>query len=205
MANTRYRGDNEASRIPEDDNQGSRRNGDGGDSLKSQITRTSQSTVQDIQPLTDDTKPSVGGFSIESKESLSSTQLSLFENVQKPEYKEKSYSISNYHFSETHHLYDGGPKTKFQNNVTAIRLLKELQEQERLATTEEQVTLAKFVGWGGLANALTPGKSGWETQYEEIKELLTEEEFQAAQESTLKDVYYTHLSDHETTEHLGCR
>lgn len=190
VANTRYRGDNEASRIPEDDNQGSRRNGDGGDSLKSQITRTSQSPVQDIQPLTDDTKPSVGGFSIESKESLSSTQLSLFENVQKPEYKEKSYSISNYHFSETHHLYDGGPKTKFQNNVTAIRLLKELQEQERLATTEEQVILAKFVGWGGLANALTPGKSGWETQYEEIKELLTEEEFQAAQESTLT-AYYT--------------
>jgi N12 class adenine-specific DNA methylase len=96
----------------------------------------------------------------------------------------------NYHYSEEHHLYDGGPKTKFQNNVAAIRLLKELEEQGRKATAEEQVILAKYVGWGGLANALTPGKSGWESQYEEIRQLLTEEEFQAAQESTLT-AYYT--------------
>ncbi len=96
----------------------------------------------------------------------------------------------NYHYSEEHHLYDGGPKTKFQNNVAAIRLLKELEKQGRKATAEEQVILAKYVGWGGLANALTPGKSGWESQYEEIRQLLTEEEFQAAQESTLT-AYYT--------------
>ena len=96
----------------------------------------------------------------------------------------------NYHFSEDHHLYDGGAKTKCQNNITAIRLWKELQSQNRMATEEEQITLAKFVGWGGLANALTPGKGGWETQYQEIKDLLTDEEFQAAQENTLT-AYYT--------------
>ncbi len=96
----------------------------------------------------------------------------------------------NYHFSEEHHLYDGGSKTKFQNNISAIRLLKELQKQGRMATAEEQIILARFVGWGGLAAALTPGKSGWETQYDEIKSLLTEEEFLAAQESTLT-AYYT--------------
>ena len=96
----------------------------------------------------------------------------------------------NYRYKEEHHLYDGGPKTKFQNNMAAIRLLKELEEQGRKATAEEQVILAKYVGWGGLANALTPGKSGWEPQYEEIRQLLTEEEFQAAQESTLT-AYYT--------------
>ena len=59
-----------------------------------------------------------------------------------------------------------------------------------MATAEEQTTLAKFVGWGGLANALTPGRLGWESQYGEIKNLLTEEEFAAAQESTLT-AYYT--------------
>ena len=99
-------------------------------------------------------------------------------------------STQNYHFSETHHLYDGGPKTKCQNNIAAIRLLKELQEQSRMATAEEQVTLAKFIGWGGLADALTPNKRGWETQYGEIKSLLTEGEFAAAQESTMT-AYYT--------------
>ena len=99
-------------------------------------------------------------------------------------------NTQNYRFFESHHLYDGGPKTKCQNNIAAIRLLKELQAQSRMATAEEQITLAKFVGWGGLADALTPNKLGWENQYEEIKSLLTEEEFAAAQESTLT-AYYT--------------
>lgn len=57
----------------------------------------------------------------------------------------------NYHYSEEHHLYDGGAKTKCKNNIAAIRLLKELQTQGRMATAEEQITLARFVGWGGLA------------------------------------------------------
>lgn len=99
----------------------------------------------------------------------------------------------NYHFSEEHHLYNGGAKTKCKNNIAAIRLLKELQAQERMANAEEQITLARFVGWGGLANALTPGKSGWESEYAELKSLLTEEEFQSAQESTLT-AYYTEQS-----------
>lgn len=102
----------------------------------------------------------------------------------------------NYHYSQEHNLYDGGAKTKCRNNIAAIRLLKELQAQRNemgkvgMATAEEQVTLARFVGWGGLANALTPGKPGWESEYEEIKSLLTEEEFQSAQESTIT-AYYT--------------
>lgn len=99
----------------------------------------------------------------------------------------------NYRYSEEHHLYDGGPKTKCKNNISAIRLLKEMQSQGRKATNEEQITLAKFVGWGGLANALTPNKSGWEKEFEEIRNLLTAEEFQAAQKSTTT-AYYTEQS-----------
>lgn len=99
-------------------------------------------------------------------------------------------NVHNYHFSEEHHLYDGGAKTKCRNNISAIHLLKELQMQGRSANEEEQITLAKFVGWGGLANALTPEKSGWEREYEEIKSLLTEEEFLSAQQSTTT-AYYT--------------
>ena len=96
----------------------------------------------------------------------------------------------NYHFLPEHHLYDGGPKAKFRNNVEAIRLLKSLQEEKRMATREEQLVLAKFVGWGGLANALTPEKEGWEKEYEEIESLLSEEEMQSASASTLTS-YYT--------------
>ena len=74
--------------------------------------------------------------------------------------------------------------------MEAIRLLKQLQQENHIATTEEQIALARFVGWGGLANALTPGKEGWEKEYDEISELLTEEEMQSASASTLTS-YYT--------------
>lgn len=121
------------------------------------------------------------------------SDLALQTEQENREHDHIQKKASRYHFSEEHHLYDGGAKTKCQNNITAIRLLKELQSQGRMATAEEQKILAKFVGWGGLAHALTPGKSGWETQYEEIKCLLTEKEFQAAQESTLT-AYYTEQS-----------
>ncbi|MGL5437156.1 MAG: SNF2-related protein [Lachnospiraceae bacterium] len=104
--------------------------------------------------------------------------------------EESGISYPNYRFSEEHHLYEGGAKTKCRNNIAAIRLLKELQEQGRNANEEEQIILARFVGWGGLANALTPGKSGWESEYEEIRSLLTEEEFLSAQQSTIT-AYYT--------------
>lgn len=97
---------------------------------------------------------------------------------------------SNYVYSDDHHLYDGGPKEKCGNNIAAIRLMKQLEEENRHATKEEQLILAKYVGWGGLANALTPGKSGWERQYDMLKQLLTDEEMQSAAESTLT-AYYT--------------
>ena len=46
-----------------------------------------------------------------------------------------------------------------------------------MASAEEQIILARFTGWGGLANALTPGKEGWEKEYDEITELLTDSAF----------------------------
>ncbi len=139
--------------------------------------------------------------SIESTGKESETFQAIAQTAQKKEAHDRVITEAlerrgndcNYRYLEEHHLYDGGPKTKFRNNVAAIRLLQTLQEQDRRATAEEQITLAKYVGWGGLAGALTPGKSGWEKEYEEIKSLLTETEFQAAQESTLT-AYYTEQS-----------
>ena len=158
---------------------------------------------EDSSAMTVETIQSIG-FVPEQKEALqAAVQTKQVNEVYEPAGIENDIGNmtedSNYHFSEEHHLYDGGPKTKFQNNVTAIRLLKELQVREKdadnryLATAEEQIILAKFVGWGGLANALTPEKAGWEAQYEEIKNLMTEEEFQSAQESTMT-AYYTEQS-----------
>lgn len=83
----------------------------------------------------------------------------------------------------------GGPKARFRNNVEAIRLLKRLEEEHRLANSEEQAILAKYVGWGGLADAFDSRKSDWASEYAELKELLTEEEYNSARENTLTAFY----------------
>ena len=77
------------------------------------------------------------------------------------------------------------PSQRYANNVAAIRLLKQLEAENRPATPEEQEVLAKYVGWGGLADCFDPKHS----RYEELKGLLSETEYAAARESTLTAFY----------------
>ena len=77
------------------------------------------------------------------------------------------------------------PSQRYANNVAAIRLLKQLEAENRPATPEEQEVLAKYVGWGGLADCFDPKHS----RYEELKSLLSETEYAAARESTLTAFY----------------
>ena len=79
----------------------------------------------------------------------------------------------------------GTPGERFNNNVRAIRLLKRLEAEDRLATPEEQEVLARYVGWGGLADCFDERHS----KYAELKALLTEDEYAAARESTLTAFY----------------
>ena len=88
------------------------------------------------------------------------------------------------------HLGEGGPKTKFQANVNAIRLLKELEAAGQQASPEQQEILSRYVGWGGLADAFDPEKPAWASEYAQLKELLTPEEYAAARSSTL-NAHYT--------------
>ena len=83
----------------------------------------------------------------------------------------------------------GGAKEKFRNNMSAIRLLHDLQIENRLATPEEQETLAKYVGWGGLSMAFDSNNAAWENEYKELKAALSDEEYHAAMESTLTAFY----------------
>lgn len=87
------------------------------------------------------------------------------------------------------HLGAGTPKERYRNNIAAIRLLFSLEEEGRLATKEEQDILAKYVGWGGLSEAFDESKSNWSNEYHELKSLLSEEEYNAARESTLTAFY----------------
>ena len=83
----------------------------------------------------------------------------------------------------------GGAKEKFQNNMAAIRLLHDLQIENRLATPEEQETLSKYVGWGGLSMAFDTNNAAWANEYKELKSVLSDEEYHAAMESTLTAFY----------------
>ena len=83
----------------------------------------------------------------------------------------------------------GTPKERYRNNINAIKVLKQCEEENRYATPEEQEILSKYVGWGGLASAFDKNSSDWGNEYNELKELLNEEEYKKAKETTLTAFY----------------
>ena len=92
----------------------------------------------------------------------------------------------NYHITDKE-IGAGTPRERYKNNVEAIKTLKKIESENRLATKEEQEILSKYVGWGGLADAFDESK--WTNEYKELKELLTEEEYNNAKESVLTAFY----------------
>ena len=74
--------------------------------------------------------------------------------------------------------------------MAAVNLLHELQLENRLATPEEQETLAKYVGWGGLSMAFDENNAVWAEEFKELYASLSPEEYRAAKESTPDGVLY---------------
>lgn len=83
-----------------------------------------------------------------------------------------------------------GLKTKYKNNVEAIKTLKVIEKENRIATLAEQKILAKYVGWGGMPQAFDKNATGWLGEYEELKSLLSEDEYRSARAST-PNAHYT--------------
>lgn len=128
-------------------------------------------------------------------------------------------------------IFEKNDLNRVRNNVAAIKLVNKLRADNAQATPDEQATLAKFVGWGGLSEILSRdydkaeafekegnlvranqyinytkyGKEGYEL-YKEIKTLLTPEELANARESTLT-AFYTPIQmvrlQHEALRKLG--
>lgn len=84
------------------------------------------------------------------------------------------------------------PKEKFRQNIQAIQTLKQIESENRNATEEEQDILSRYVGWGGLADAFDSSKEDWKTEYEQLRSLLDDSEYDAARQSTLT-AFYTPL------------
>ena len=88
------------------------------------------------------------------------------------------------------HLGEGGAKAKCRANIEAIQLLKYLERNGFQASPEQQDKLSGYVGWGGIPEVFDENKSEWKREFEELKSLLTPEEYEAARGSTL-NAHYT--------------
>ena len=75
------------------------------------------------------------------------------------------------------------------DNIKAIKLLKQIESENRFATPEEQEILAKYSGWGGLSKVFDTRAGYWQVQQIEARENLTEEELADAQASVLNSFY----------------
>jgi len=98
-------------------------------------------------------------------------------------------AAENFHITDDH-LGEGGAKVKYGYNIAAIRTLKAIEAEGRTATPEEQETLSRYVGWGGIPQAFDPDNTSWSKEYAELKEVLTDEEYEMARASTL-NAHYT--------------
>ncbi|PHV10978.1 hypothetical protein, partial [Chitinimonas sp. BJB300] len=102
--------------------------------------------------------------------------------------------LGNFRITDEVKLGKGGEAEKFRDNLAAIRVVRALEQERRRATSDEQRTLARYVGWGGLANAFADPdgnfKAGWEQKGTELAELLTKDELAAARSST-RNAHYT--------------
>ena len=84
---------------------------------------------------------------------------------------------------------EAGKKERFRRNIMAIQLLKTCENENRLATAEEQKILSQYAGFGGIPEAFDESNDAWRTEYLELSTVLTPEEYTAARESTLTAFY----------------
>lgn len=129
---------------------------------------------------------------IESVEDKSNKEAIVLEEVKTNEEKKikVEHKPINYKYNPEDEIGAGGLKTKFRNNVKAIKTLKVIEGENRLATGDEQKILAKYVGWGGMPQAFDINSGAWNSEYAELKALLTPEEYSSARAST-PNAHYT--------------
>lgn len=107
----------------------------------------------------------------------------------KTEHREKAEPI-NYKYNPEDATGVGGLKTKYRNNIEVIKTLKVIEDENRVAASDEQSILAKYVGWGGIPQAFDSSAAGWNNECAELKALLTPEEYASARAST-PNAHYT--------------
>ena len=141
--------------------------------------------IAQLQPINDEAKKAV-------------TEAEPLELVwEKKKTKAQSYDIHqeipmadrvNFNLTE-HPVEEVSKKERFRRNLMAIQLLKKCESENRFATSDEQLILSKYVGWGGIPEAFDSDNSSWATEYLELKTVLDADEYDSAKESTLTAFY----------------
>ena len=116
--------------------------------------------------------------------------------------KTEQPSVHNFRITDDH-LGEGGAKTKYAFNIAAIQTLKQIEAEERQATPQEQEILSGYVGWGGIPQAYDGNNAQWSEEYQQLKSLLTDEEYAAARGSTLNAHYTSPMVIRAMYEALG--
>lgn len=117
---------------------------------------------------------------------IESGEITPIESIDEPT-KESNTDLTKIGFEQSEL---GGAKQRFKNNIEAIKLVNRLINLKKEATADEKKVLAKYVGWGGLAQAFDERNVAWKNEYEELKDVLNDEEYAAAKGSVL-NAHYT--------------
>ncbi|SFQ08943.1 Adenine-specific DNA methylase, N12 class [Lachnospiraceae bacterium XBB1006] len=125
-----------------------------------------------------------GEYQPEKKVTVDSTAKVIEEEIVKESEDKKNFQF------DLDAIETGGAKTRYRWNIEAIKTLKQIEKEERLATAEEQTILSRYAGWGGIPGAFDEHNEQWKKEYEELKLLLSEEEYVAAR-ATVNNAFYT--------------
>ena len=136
----------------------------------------SEKTVRDLDSEEDE----------EWENRIASGEITPIESIDEPT-KESNTDLTKIGFEQSEL---GGAKQRFKNNIEAIKLVNRLINSQKEATDDEKKVLAKYVGWGGLAQAFDEHNIAWQREYKELKDVLSVEEYAAAKGSVL-NAHYT--------------
>ena len=148
---------------------------------------------------------------LEVKEEVQEEEMSLPEitvpKKEEPEEKQPEGEKINFRITDDN-LGVGSDREKCRNNIEAIRTLHQIEQENRLATPEEQEILSKYVGWGSLPQVFEENNSSWANEYRELQGLLTPEEYISARGSVLNAHYTSPVvirAMYQAIENMGFR
>ncbi len=180
--------------IPQSDSHDSERSSDEGvhsntEIVESNTNRKETSDKSEVSFFTED-QFDLFTQSMEETEEKAGTEKVLTNVAPTVEIETPPTKKGTNYYRDEENSYPKGPKSKFVANIEAIKLVQDLEISNRQATLAEQQVLAKYTGWGGLQDAFDPTAEAWKEEYKQLKELVSDDVYEAAR-STVLTAYYT--------------